>query len=154
MLKKALFVAVLVVAVCSFGVINVFASGEDHSAGCTSLDSAGNQIAVFCDGRINNYDMTESVAVYYTRSVVQSYDDDGVPYWTEQIDGIQLWGIDGDSVGQLVLNVPLSRIESAMLSSQDVQIAANGAYSLNYSPSSNSFWVTGPNGYSFSWTAW
>lgn len=147
MLKKFVLVAVLVVAVCSFGAVNVFARGD--GSGCFA-----NGVAMFCDGRLNGADMTQSVAIYYTRSLMEAKNSDGSSYWTNGITGIELWAVGSNGVGQLALHVPLNQITEVMQNATtDTQIAANGAYTLNYSPSSKYFWATGPN-YSYAWKAW
>ena len=148
----------LIVSVCAlvfvFGAANVFADDSSAAQSCMFYNADyGTTVAGFCDGRINAFDMTEPVAIYYSYDTVQAVDDDGNAYWADVIGGIEVWAIDGDGVGQPVMSVPLTQITPALSATSDVQIAAANGITLNYSPSANAFWVTAP-GYSFAWEAW
>jgi len=155
MLKKVLLVTVLVVVVCSFGAINVFASDESPNVCQMYNADEGLTVPGYCDGRLNATDIDQPVAVYYTYDKVQAYDSNGNGYLTDAISGIQLWAVGDNSNGYQVLNVPLAQITSVISgATQNVQIAANGEYTLNYSPAGDAFWITGPDGYSFVWEAW
>jgi len=108
-------------------------------------------VQVYCDGRLNSGDIAAPIAVYYTWKSGSVVNDDGETIIQDVISGIEIWAINYEtSAGTLVLNVPVSQINAALSAKSEVQIAANGAYTLNYSPAADAFWVTGPD-YSFAW---
>lgn len=156
MFKKGLLIVAVFMLVAAFGAANVFAADTSTANSSCPLvynSDTGTWVANFCDGRINAFDMTEPVAIYYSYNTIQAVDSSGSTYLTNVVSGINLWTINSNSVGQLALSVPLSQITPAFSAAHDVQIAAANGLTLNYSPSSHMFLVTAP-GYSFSWEAW
>jgi len=154
MFKKIWLVALVSVLGLVGGVSNAFAD-DDSTTGCVFYnEDEGVPVIGYCDGRINAFDIAQSVAIYYRYETVSALDDEGNTYLTDVVSGIELWAIDADGNGHLALWVPRASITSAFSASHDVQIAAANGLTLNYSPSAHAFWVTGPGGYSFVWEAW
>ena len=156
MFKKMLLMVSALVLVATFGTANVFAketpveeTSTVSSQDCLPLFDT----AYYCDGRLNAFDIMQSVAVYYEYTSVQHWDADGNEYWTDEVSAIEVWVVGSDSVGQLALLVPASKFAPAFSATKDVQIASAQGVTLNYSPSSDAFWVTGPDGYTFVWDA-
>jgi hypothetical protein len=154
MFKKMLLIVSVFAFVLAFGATAAFA-GDDDAGDCPLVYSEDYGIWVpgYCDGRINAFDIAQPVAIYYSYDTVQALDDDGNAYTTNVVSGIELWVIDAEGTGQLVVWAHLPEIEQAFSATADVQIAAADGVTLNYSPSTHMFWVTAP-GYSFSWEAW
>jgi len=154
MYKKVLFIVAVCVFVLSSGAVNVFAA-EGDSADC-QFYNADEDVWVpgYCDGRINALDIDQTVAIYYDYETVQALDSNGFPYTTNAVSEIQLWAVDGDNVGHPVLLVSDEAINAAMASTSTVQVASHNGYTLNYAPATNTFWITAPDGYSFTWAAW
>ncbi|HEX3050848.1 MAG TPA: hypothetical protein VHP83_09360 [Aggregatilineaceae bacterium] len=154
MFKKVVSLLVVMVFALSFGVALVSAdddSGDEAENLCWVYDEDAGYMEVYCDGRINSGDIAAPIAVYYTWTTGSVVNDDGETVIQDVISGIEIWAINYEtSVGTLVLSVPVSQINAALTAKSEVQIAANGAYTLNYSPSADAFWVTGPD-YSFAW---
>lgn len=156
MFKKGLLVVSEVVLVLAFGLTNVFAD-DDGTESCPAIYNEDTETWTsdyFCDGRLNAFDVTQTAAVYYSYGLEQAWTDDGDAFWLETPDGITIWTIDSEGVGQLALWVPLAEITPAMSAATDVQIAAGNGVTLNYSPAADAFWMTGPGGYAFVWEAW
>ncbi len=154
----------LMVSVCAlvfgFGASHVFASGGDKElclfqaeAEEEGEEEEAAEVPGYCDGRINTFDIAQPVAIYYTYETVQRLDDHGNAYLTDVVSGIELWAIDEESNGHLVLRVPLADLEEAFEADSDVEIASAEGITLSYSPSTEEFTVTAP-GYSFSWEPW
>ncbi|MBI5960589.1 MAG: hypothetical protein HY866_17755 [Chloroflexi bacterium] len=156
MFKKISLMLTVFALMFVFAAPNVFAD-DTETEGCVPIydeDTDSYITAYFCDGRLNAFDMTEPIAIYYNYGTGQAIDDNGYPYTVEVVDSISIWAIDGDGVGQPVLNVPASQITPALSATSDVQIASGNGVTLNYSPSADAFWVTAWTGYSFAWSAW
>lgn len=147
MLKKVLLTASLVVAVFVLGVVNVFADDSSDINCQVYNEDDGMYAPAFCDGRLNGMDMEQPVAIYYTYETGQLLDDDGYAYTTDVVTGIQLWAVDSEGVGQMVLDVPIAQLTGAQHS------VTSGGYSVSYSPAADTFTVVAPNGYTFSWAA-
>jgi hypothetical protein len=147
MLKKVLLTASVIVIVFVVGAVNVFA--EDTNPALCRVYSEDDEMyaPAYCDGRLNGMDIDQPVAIYYTYEMGTLYDDDGYPYTTDVVTGIQLWAIDSEGVGQIVLNVPL-----AQLTGSPHVVNASG-YTVSYSPAAGTYTVAAPNGYTFTWEA-
>lgn len=155
--KVTLIVAVFALMLAS-GAVNVFAAGNASTHQCPPMYNADSNTvtdAYFCDGRLNAYDLTESVAVYYAYSAVPVFNVvTATQQMTNVVTAINFWTIDGDGVGQLALSVPASQIDPALSATAPTQIATANGVTLDYSPATHMFTVLGPRGYSFSWEAW
>ena len=158
MYKKVTLIAMVFALMLAGGAVNVFAAGNATTHQCPPMynaDSNTTTDAYFCDGRLNAYDLTESVAVYYAYASVPVFN---VVTQTQQmtnvVGAINIWSIDGDGVGQLALSVPASQIDPAFSATAPTQIAAANGVTLMYTPATHMFMVSGPRGYSFSWLAW
>jgi hypothetical protein len=147
MLKKVLLTTSVLVAVFVLGAVNVFADNSSP-VNCRVYNEDDDMYAPgYCDGRLNAFDIDQPVAIYYTYETGTLMDDDGNAYIADVVTGIQLWAIDSEDVGQLVLNVPLSQITASTNA-----VSANG-YTVSYSPAAGTYTVVAPNGYTFSWEA-
>jgi hypothetical protein len=155
MLKKAVLVVMMaVVMVAGLGTVSAGQGSGDGNT-CMVATSDGGTVAAYCDGRLNGTDIDAPIAIYYSHQDMQVVNDDDVLEWQNVTTGIEIWAINPeDNQGHLVLSVPMAQITSAMVSSADVQIAAQNGYSLSYSPSKDAFWVTAPGGYTFAWNVW
>ncbi len=117
--------------------------------------------AYFCDGRLNAFDLTEPVAVYYTYAPVTVWNlvtnEDDEEIWeqgsTDVVSAIQLWAVDTNGNGQMVISVPAAQAEEAFAATENVVLASANGITLTYVPAQHVFWVTAP-GYSFAWDAW
>ena len=152
MSKKALLLISVLALSVMLGAVSAFADdGGSNMAPYVTDD--GDTIYGYADGRINATDIVQSVAVYYSHETVVGWDDDTESAtYGDVISGIELWALDSEDVGQQVLSVSMAEIAPALASSVDVQIAAANGYSVNYSPTGY-FWVTAPDGYTFTWEA-
>ena len=168
MLKKVMLIVTVVALVLASGAVNVFA-GDDDTDQCPAIYNEDDDMwvtAYFCDGRLNAFDLTQSVAVYYAYTAEPVWNlgtttnDDGqeVQSMEEQmtnvVSAIHIWSIDAGGNGQLALYVPIAQIEPAFSATAPVQIAAANGIMLDYSPATHMFTVSAPDGYSFTWEAW
>jgi len=151
MSKKLVLVLSVLALVLAFGAVNVFADDGTTPRPVYNEDE-GVWTSGYQDGRLNAFDIDQPVALYYTYDVVTAWDSDGVAYAPHVVTSLQLWAIDGDGVGQMVLNVPAAQLNAAVAAGQNAQIAAANGYAVNYS-TSGYFWMTAPSGYSFTWEA-
>ncbi len=151
MSRKLVLIVSVFALVFAFGAVNAFASGgsDPHQV---YVPSNGTWTSAYTDGRLNAFDINQSVAVYYTYNTVMAWDANGVPYDTHVVSGLQLWAIDGDGVGQMVLNVPAAQLNAAVAAGHDAQIAASNGFTVNYS-ATGYFWISSPSGYTFTWAA-
>lgn len=169
MFKKFMLIVTAFALVLAFGAANAFAEDEAKDPACPGVYNEDEETwvyAYYCDGRLNAFDMMQSVAIYYdhtaepTWNLVTTEDEDGeeVQVWEEQmtevVSAIHIWAIDADGNGQLALYVPVAQIEAAFSATAPVQIASANGIALNYTPASHTFTVTAPDGYSFTWDAW
>ncbi|WP_162909210.1 hypothetical protein [Aggregatilinea lenta] len=143
MLKRSVLAMVMVVALALGVATSAFADGDTDSYG-----------AVIEDGRLNKTDLSAPLAVYYSTEEMLGYDEDlDWNYTYDVITGIELWALDSDSNGYLAYSVTLDQINTALAaSSSDYVVFQHGDYSIGYSES-GWYWVTGPNGYEFTWEA-
>jgi hypothetical protein len=155
MSKRVLFVLLTALLVVNVGV--VFAQDDDDSGLVwvyTGEDKYG-WVREFNDGRLNAFDMSAPVAIYYTTETVRPTTGPtiAVP------DGIQLLAIDPVSNnGRLVLDISADEIRHMIdehLLGTDGLIAQQNGYSLHYA-TPGWFWVSAPADregkvYSFLW---
>jgi len=167
--KKCWFVFVLI-AVLAFGVVTVFAgedsTDEDQCPGVYNEDEETWVYNYFCDGRLNSWDLTQPVAIYYDTTAVPVWnlvtteDEEGEEVekmeqqMAEVVSAIHVWSVDAKGNGQMALYVPVAQIEPALSATAPVEIAAANGITLSYSPAVNMFTVTAPNGYVFTWEKW
>lgn len=158
MFKKSVLAGMLLVAALSVSAIGIAAAdgGDKEDAPLVQVwDDEMGWVAVFGDGRINHVDMTASTVAYYDTAPQLITNDEGETVWQDVIVGLELWTVDPDtSVGQLALYVPVSAIEAAMGAAGEVQVAAGNGVALTYAPDTDAFTLTGPNGYTFTWSCW
>jgi hypothetical protein len=156
MVKKAVLKSVLLVSILAMvlvgGAISVFAEEPVPNCQITNTDE-GLTVPAYCDGRINAFDIAQPVAIFYTVEDTEAINDDGEAYTTQQITGIEVWGVDGDSNGYLALWVGIDAINAALVSDGNVQLGSAYGVTLTYVPAVEMFWVTAP-GYDFTWDVW
>ncbi len=161
MFKKILLITSVFVLVFAVGAVNVFASQESGNTPtraameCPAIynEDADTWVsAYYCDGRLNAFDITQTVAVYDDYTSVQTWDEDGNPFYIDAVSGVSLWVIDWNDAGQLALYVPESSIQAAVAAGTDTVIAEGNGVTLGYS-AYGVLWVTGPGGYAFTWDA-
>jgi hypothetical protein len=114
-----------------FGVMAVFAA---FGVGVIHADDA---VPTFSDGRVNNWQMDEPVAVY---CVFDNTADINVGVFQR----IEAWGLDGNKL----LEASAAQIAAAPANST---LATNNGYTLD-KLAANTFQVSGPNGYVFTWS--
>lgn len=161
MFKKVSLVVSVVVMVMAFGLGNVLADDGEVECPAAYNEELGVWVTGYCDGRLNAYDIMQSVAVYYDHEVVTSTflaeDEDGDEYWAqsaeEVISAINVWGITAEGVGYPALVVPAEAVEEAKLAGVDAVLGSAHGITLSYSPSGY-LWVSGPDGYTFTWAVW
>ncbi len=143
MSKKTVLAMVMVVVLALGATTSAFADGDTDS-----------YQAVIEDGRLNKTDLAAPLAVYYSTVEATGYDEDlDWNYTYDVITGIEIWAIDSNTNGYLALSVTLDQINAALAAtSNDYVVFQQGAYSIGYSES-GWYWVTGPDGYEFSWEA-
>jgi hypothetical protein len=153
MFKKVAFLAV--VATLALSATAVYATGNTPSHPGQDYNSTYNVwVPAFQDGRINAFDMTEPAAVYYTYGTTLIPDQNGVLQSQQTVSGIDVWVVDGDSVGSEAFWVSASTINAAMASSHATTVLGSGqGMTLTYTKSSNMFTISG-RGYTFSWAAY
>jgi len=151
MFKKVAVLAI--VATLALGATAVFAAPNTPSHPGQDFNSTLNVwVPAFQDGRINAFDMTEPAAVYYTYTNQMLPDQNGVLQLQQVVSGIDVWVVDGDSVGNEAFWVPASTINAAMASSRAVTTLGSGqGMTLTYTKASNTFTISG-RGYTFSWS--
>lgn len=146
----ALFALVLAVAGSA---LTVQAASESQTCPSVYNDDEGVWVqGIYCDGRLNAFDVDQPVAIYYAREAQQFVDDDGNAYTGDAIVGIEFWAIDSTGQGQLALWVPVEQVKAALNSTSDVQIASQNGISLSYSPAVNALTAT-MGSYTFTWDA-
>jgi hypothetical protein len=152
MFKKVAVLAI--VATLALGGTAVFAAGNNPKHPGQDFNSTFNVwVPAFQDGRINAFDMTEPAAVYYTYTNQMLPDQNGVLQLQQVVSGIDVWVIDGDSVGSEAFWVSASTINAAMASSHAVTVLGSGqGMTLTYTKATNAFTISG-RGYTFSWAA-
>ncbi|HEX2907205.1 MAG TPA: hypothetical protein VHO69_10125 [Phototrophicaceae bacterium] len=145
-MSKKWIVTMLVVTVLAMTAVSVAQAGD----GITTVDIGDGDVAwKFTDGRINAFDMSAPVAVYYTTETRTN--DDTTNY--EVVTGLELLAIDPvTETGHLVVKADVAAVKQLMSGAVSV-IEADG-YSLHYS--SGTFWVVAPADaegkvYSFAW---
>ncbi|HML22751.1 MAG TPA: hypothetical protein PKD09_13965 [Aggregatilinea sp.] len=143
MSKKMLLAMVMVVVLALGAASSAFADGDTDTYG-----------AVIEDGRLNKTDLSAPLAVYYSTVEKMGYDEDlEWDYVYNEITGIEIWAIDSDSNGYKTFSVTLDQINAALAATaNDYVVFQQGDYSIGYSES-GWYWVTGPNGYEFTWEA-
>lgn len=148
MFRKSICALLVGVFVLLLGASVGFAQEEP----CWTYDKKVGKIAIFCDGRLNTYDKTAPVYVYYDFDRKQVPDKNNKLYWSDVVVGVEFWAVNSLGIGQQVAYVPVADITPALASTTDVQIFSGAGITLNYSPSGKMFWFTA-GGYSFSWSA-
>ena len=93
-----------------------------------------NGVPLFGDGRVNNWQIDEPVAVYCI------FDTSTLPGVFQSID---VWGLTGDKL----LSVPAAQIDAA---AAGTVLQTNFSYSLT-KVATDTFEVAAPNGYTFTW---
>jgi hypothetical protein len=167
--KRVMLIGTVFALVLASGAVNVFASGNASTKPCPAMYNSDTNTwtdAYFCDGRLNAYDLTEPVAVYYAYTTQpvsvsvtttdQDKDETAQTMQTQManmVSAINIWSIDPEHVGQLALSVPVSKIEPAFSATAPTQIASANGITLSFSPASDMFTVT-DGSYAFTWKAW
>jgi len=153
MSKKFAVVMMVLVAMLSTVLVNGFAfAGDDEEEPVQIETDDGGLIPIFADGRLNGLDMTETVAVYYDYSVTKFWNGDDELEAIQEVSAIQVWVVEAyTGEGQLALYVPIADVQAAMSAGVDTTIASGNGASLGYSAASGLLWVSGPNGYVFTW---
>ncbi|MCC7206157.1 MAG: hypothetical protein IT323_02560 [Anaerolineae bacterium] len=108
---------------------------------------------VYCDGRLNAFDVDQPVAIYYARQPQRVIDARGHATITNAIIGIEFWVIDRNGQGQLALWVPVEDVEAAFGAASDMEIASQNGLTLRYSPSADAL-TAALGSYSFTWKVW
>lgn len=132
--KMALVFSALAVAVIGVGA----AAAQEHNG-------------VIADGRVNSWDLAAPVAVYCTFENPDIEDPD-----YSEFSGIELWGINEDSEGRLILTVDAETISEVGVDADEaLEIASAEGFTL-YRNADGSFAVIAPadfegKTYSFSW---
>ncbi len=121
MRKLQVLLVLVMVAVLGVGVI--------HAA---DLDG----VPVFTDGRVNNWQMDEPVAVYCVFDYSQNVNV-GV------FQRVEVWGLDGNKL----LQATAAQIDAA---AAPATLDSEWSYTLS-KVADNTFEVTAPDGYSFTW---
>lgn len=155
MSKKLAVVMMVLVAMMSSVLVNgfAFAGDDEEDPALVQIETDdGGLIPIFADGRLNGLDMTETVAVYYDYTVTKFWNGDSELEAIQEVSAIQVWVIEEyTGVGQLALYVPIADVKAAMSAGIDATIASGSGASLGYSAASGLLWVSGPNGYVFTW---
>jgi hypothetical protein len=146
---RRLFLVGAVLLVFSALVSPVLAAPPPPPNTCLTADKQGHQIAIFCDKRLNAFDMMAPVVLYYHWKTGQLLDAKGKPYTANVVDGIEIWAVNSLSVGQMVGYVSSDKIKEAINAGQDAVLFDENGVVLGYSASKN-FWVSAP-GYKFNW---
>ena len=154
MSKRGLLTITLLIALLAFGAASALAEDTSGDTMCPMYSEDDDMTVMgYCDGRINATDIVQPVAIYYDYETIKGWDDDDeCATYKDVVCGIELWAISSESVGQLVLNVGMDVIGPALMSTTDMQLASANGYTVNYS-ATGYFWVTAPNGYTFTWKA-
>ena len=154
MTKKGLLTISLLIALLALGAVSVLADDAPTDNMCPMYSEDDETTVMgYCDGRINATDIVQPVAIYYDYETVMGWDDDDeCATYKDVVCGIELWEISSESVGQLVLHVGMDVVGPALTSTTDLQLASANGYTVNYS-GTGYFWVTAPNGYTFTWKA-
>lgn len=162
MVRKITLILSALTLLLALGAINIFAEDDDEtSTPCPLVYDADSDTwtsAYFCDGRLNAFELLQSVAVYYEYTAVPVWveitGEDDATVWeqqmTEVVDAITVWAIDVNGVGQKALSVPYSAVSAAIAAGTDAVIAQGDGVELGVS-SDGALWVTGPDGYHFTW---
>jgi hypothetical protein len=164
MLKKVAFVTIAVV-VMLLGVSVVAAGGTTGGQLVpVYVKGVGNTpdawINCFNDGRINPCQVDAPAAIFVQHRNVQATDAngrlrfnrDGTPMYRQEHTRIEVYGIVPGGGMQKVADVPVEQIRAAVASGQDTILSQDDrGYTLGYS-ARGYFWLTAPNGYSFTWT--
>jgi hypothetical protein len=161
MFKKVLLIVSMLMLVLAIGTPIASADGGDEDDEEVVVENClfyneDEDVTVpgYCDGRLNTFDILQPVAIYYSFDTVTAWDDDGNPYATNAVTGVEVWVPDAEGVGQLGLRVPVDEITAAFAATGDVvQIAAANGITLSYLPAGHLLWVAVP-GYNFTWEAW
>ena len=161
MVKKVSLIVSVVVLVMAFGAANVLADDGGTECPAAYNEELGVWVTGFCDGRLNSMDIVQSVAVYYDYEVVTTStlaeDEDGEEYWQQSSEGvisaIDIWGITADGAGYRALTIPAEAVEEARAAGVDAVLGSANGITAGYSPFGY-LWVSGPDGYSFTWEVW
>ena len=116
-----------------FVVMAVFAA---FGVGVIHADDSTTAVPTFNDGRINNWQIDEPVAVY---CVFDHTEDVNVGVFQR----IEAWGLDGNKL----FEASAAQINAAPANST---LASSNGYTLD-KLASNSFQISAPNGYVFTW---
>jgi hypothetical protein len=155
MLKRALFLFVIVLSV---GVVLAQDDGGPNRTGLMSVNTGEDDygwVLAFRDGRLNNFDLSAPVAIYYSYETI--HPTTGPTYTLPT--GIQLLAIEPvTNNGQEVFTVPVEEIRHVIdehLLGEDGVIYEQNGYSLHYAEP-GWFWVAAPPDregkvYSFVW---
>ncbi len=161
MIKKITLI-LSVTAVLALGGVHVYADSDDNlPPACPAVydEESGTWTAAYiCDGRLNSFDLTAPVAVYYRRADVPEWvattDEDGETVYeqrmTQEISAISVWAIDGNGVGQEAMLVPMSEVSAAIASGASTLIAQQNGITLGYS-ASGYLYIATLGGYTFAW---
>lgn len=147
--KLAIFVAI--VALLAVGASSVYAAPpKNEHPGQVFNSTLGIWVPAFGDGRINAFDMTEPVAVYYNYGNAEVQAADGTMQLTQIVTGIDVWYIDSLSEGQFDFMVTAAQIAAARTASHATTLGTGHGFTLSYDPATTSFTISG-DGYSFTW---
>ena len=146
--KVTLLVAISLMVV--MGVTSAFADGGDG----TLFYNADEDVWVpgYDDGRINQFDIAQPAAIFYSYETVLAVNDDEETYYTDVITGIEIWHINDEGDGVLAFWVPAEEINAAMAAGNAV-LGTGMGWTLSYVADWDMFMVSGPN-YTYTWAAW
>jgi hypothetical protein len=112
---------------------------------CLHYPDNNGWVLAFRDGRLNNFDLSAPVAIYYTSHTVWP----GTGPTMSVPDGVQLLAIDPvTNNGNLVLRITADEIRDRIseMGSEDYLVAEANGYSLHYAEP-GWFWVAAPTDY-------
>lgn len=157
MSRKSVFaVALVAIVLATVGsALPAQAAGEPNQV-CPAVYNPDQRVwveGVYCDGRLNAFDVDQPVAIFYARQPERVVDDKGRAYITDAIVGIEFWTVNANGQGQLAMWVPVDDVESAFDSASDVEVASQNGVTLRYSPAANAL-TAALGSYAFTWKVW
>ncbi len=147
MLKRvSLLLSVVVLAALASNVL-----ADDGTSTFKTSHDGDQLVGSYTDGRINAYQVVSPVAIYYSYGPEYLSPDGSL---VKDVNGIQVWTINQTTgEGQQAFDVTLPDLQKDIAAAKgaDTVITSADGFTLNHS-GSGSYWLSGPNGYNFTWS--
>lgn len=124
----------------------------DDDTGSFKTTHDGDQlVGLYTDGRINNAEVVAPVAIYYTYGPEYVSPDNSRIHDVNGITVLTINQATGEGTPAFTVSLPDLQKAIAAANGADTVVASGEGYTLNHS-GSGYYFLTGPNGYTFTWS--